>query len=274
MARRSPVSPQTVAEQVRESRKYRDVDAQLVLHLSELEASHARSEQDALKGVKRKLHQMIGAYLEARMPYEKWLEALRTAGDESERRRICGEILASHASTRERLPELAAIYAAVFRDVQPTSVVADLACGLNPLTRFYMPLAPDALYIAVDAHGGLTRFLGEALSILGMCTRTFTHDLLAGAPAMDADVVLLLKTLPCLEQADREAGRRLLNELTAPLIIVSYPTRSLGGSNRGMEHFYSERFAQVLPPNRFEVEMHRFETELVFRLRRHTSHER
>jgi 16S rRNA (guanine(1405)-N(7))-methyltransferase len=262
-----PVNFETVTQLVRAAKKYQDIEPGLVATLAKNEIARGWSEKEAVKRVKRKLHQMVGAYVDTRYPYHRWLEDLRGAADQEARKRVCLEILMHHASTRERVPELEEIYARIFEQVGTPRSVLDLACGLNPMSRPLMPLPAEATYVAVDVHGGLVRFLNEAMPLIGSSGHAFAHDLLSGPPAIRADLVLLLKTLPCLEQADRRAGLRILTELQAPVVIVSYPTTSLGGSDRGMKSFYRERFMEIVPPGRFEIEALTFSSELAFVLR-------
>lgn len=266
MSKRAPIPPEEVARLVAASAKYGGIDADLVAAVAAAEAPKAGNEADAVKRVKRKLHQLVGAYLDVRMPFADWLARIEAAGDDAARRAACREILAHHASTRERLAELDAFYAAVFADMPAPRRVADLACGLNPLARPFMPIPRDTPYFACDVHRPLVDFVAAALGRLGHPIETAVCNLLAGVPRLDADVVLILKSLPCLEQADRAAGRRLLAAIDAPLIVVSYPTASLGGARRGMAEFYEERFRQIVPRERFEIETRRFATELMFRL--------
>jgi 16S rRNA (guanine(1405)-N(7))-methyltransferase len=265
---RKPIAAEHVVQLVQGSRKYAEVDAGLVAALVRSETTKANNEQDAAKRVKRKLHQLVGAYLDAGLPFIKWCERLRVAADAGARQQLCKELLLQHVSTRERVPELQEIYRVIFAPPAPRTVL-DLACGLNPLGRPFMPLPPETLYLAADVHRGLIGFLNDAFALLGWAGRAFTHDLLAGPPAIEADMVLLLKALPCLEQADRAAGRSLLAALQAPRIVVSFPTASLGGAKRGMARFYEQRFLEMLPPQRFDCRMHEFASELVFELWRH-----
>jgi 16S rRNA (guanine(1405)-N(7))-methyltransferase len=263
---RKSIAAAQVAQLLQGSRKYADVDAGLIDTLIHSEGAKASSAKEAAKRVKRKLHQMVGAYLDVDVPFAEWLEQLRAAADSATREQVCRNLLLQHTSTRERAAELLDIYGAIFADQTPGTVL-DLACGLNPLGRCFMPLPADTLYLAADVHRGLIGFLNDAFMLLGLSGRAFTHDLLSGPPAVAADAVLLLKALPCLEQADRAVGRSLLLALQAPLIVVSFPTASLGGGKRGMASFYEQHFRALLP-NSFDCEMHRFATELVFKLRR------
>jgi 16S rRNA (guanine(1405)-N(7))-methyltransferase len=263
---RKPIAVEAVAQLVQGSRKYAAVDAGLVATLSRSEGAKAANAKEAAKRVKRKLHQMVGAYLDAEVPFADWLQRLRGA-DAGSRGRLCQELMLQHASTRERVSELQPIYDFIFAGATPQTVL-DLACGLNPLGCTFMPLPPQTAYVAADVHHGLITFLNEALPLLGVNGRAFAHDLLSGPPAVSADLVLLLKTLPCLEQADRAAGRSLLAALRAPLIVVSFPTASLGGARRGMERFYQQHFTEMLAQQHFECETRSFASELVFKLRR------
>jgi 16S rRNA (guanine(1405)-N(7))-methyltransferase len=264
---RKPVGAQHVAQLLEGSRKYADVDAGLIATLIQREGAKAANAKDAAKRVKRKLHQMVGAYLDGGPPFQEWLERLRAAPDTAARHQVCRELLLQHVSTRERATEMHEIYRTLFAAPTPRTVL-DLACGLNPLGRCFMPLPAQTLYLAADVHHGLIGFLNEAFTLLGFTGRAFTHDLLPGPPAIAADMVLLLKALPCLEQADRAVGRHLLLTLQTPLIAVSFPTASLGGNKRGMASFYQRHFLSMLPPHSFDCEMHSFASELVFLLRR------
>ena len=123
----------------------------------------------------------------------------------------------------------------------------DLACGLNPLARSLMP-ADITHYLACDLYLDMLDFVAEASSLLDHPVETFPWDLVAGPPPRNADVVLLLKTIPCLDQLDPTAGRRLLSglALTSTHLLVSYPVQSLGGVEKGMRDNYSASFRSLV----------------------------
>src|SRR5690606_12217651 len=131
-------------------------------------AAH-RSAKVALKEAKAKLHQVAAAYFSRSPRYDEWLAELRgAAGDPARLREICSAAMATHASTRERLPQLERFYAALFAALPPVSVVADLACGLNPLAAPWMSLPAGATYYACDLYADLCAFLDVALPLLGL----------------------------------------------------------------------------------------------------------
>lgn len=273
MSKRVTISPDDVTQHVLASAKYGNIDSSLVHTVSLLETPKASREPEAIKRVKRKLHQMVGAYLDSEMPFDAWIERLSSV-DEATRLNVCREILAYHASTRERLPEMEEFFDAAFEGIQSPKIIADLACGLNPLARPFMPLPPDTLYRAYDVHLGLVSFVQDALLLMGYRAEAYSWNLLVDQPLPTADVALLLKTLPCLDQAIQATSQRLLERLDAPLVVVSFPTVSLGGARRGMEQFYEKRFLRIVPQDLFVVETRRFRSELMFRLWRRASQTR
>ncbi len=82
------------------------------------------------------------------------------------------------------------------------------------------------------------------------------------------DVALLLKLAPCLEQLEKGVVQRLLDELTARVLIVSFPAQSLGGKRKGMVENYTTQMDALLAGRIWTVERFEFASELVFRIRR------
>lgn len=212
------------------------------------------TDREIVKRVKRSLHQVGGAYLTPPPRYDRLLRRLAGVDPGPDRDAFVRDVMASHASMRERAAHLDDYYSALFAGIADRSAleegdtaggitVLDLACGLNPLARSLMP-ADISRYVACDLYLDMLRFVADASALLGDPVETFPWDLVAGAPAERADVVLLLKTLPCLDQLDPGAGRRLLTALAADCahLIVSYPVRSLGGVEKGMRDHYAANF--------------------------------
>jgi len=257
---------EALVAQVRQSRKYRAVAEPLVRRIGAAESRRRRSLGEAVKATKNKLHQVAGLYFAGQPDYDGWLRQIAQATDEGARRAALRAIMAQHASTRERLPILESFYQRVFADIAPVRSVLDLACGLNPLSLPWMPLAAGATYHAVDVYEDLVDFLQRALALLGAAGRAEVRDLLAGSPADEADVALLLKAIPCLEQLDPEAGAFILDTINVRHIVVSFPTRTVGGRDVGMRQAYAARFRALTAGRRWRVEPIVFAGELVFRV--------
>ncbi len=256
-----------LVDTVLESTKYRHVAPALVRTVGEQELAKRRNRKEAIKATKNKLHQTVGAYWDGRQAYTDWLATLHEASATPDGlRATCQTIMAHHASTRERLPLLNEFYTTLFADLPPVRSVLDLACGLNPLTIPWMPLAPGATYHARDVDAQQMAFLQEALPMLGVQGDATVGNLLHPEPLPTADVVLLLKALPCLEQLDKTISSRLLATLQAPVLLISYPAQSLGGRNKGMSDFYATHFGALVANSPWQVEQFIFESEIVFRL--------
>lgn len=251
------------------SPKYGAISPELLRAVAARALAAQRSPKLALKEAKSRLHQVAGAFLDRAPRYAAWLAALRAAaGDQAQLREACRAIMAGHASTRERLPAIERFYAEVFAGLPPPAVVADLACGLNPLAAPWMGLPEGATYLACDLYADMCDFLGAALPLLGLRGEAAVCDLTAGPPSWRADVALILKTLPVLEHVRRGAGRELLRALDAPLLVVSYPTRSLGGRNVGMAATYGAQMRAICAEEGWGQRELELPGELVFLVRK------
>lgn len=261
---------QAVVSGVLASRKYRAVAPNLVQTLAAQELAKGRSLRQAIKAVKNQLHQSAGAYQAPAMHYEQWLAKLGQAyasGDPAAQEETLERILAAHASTRERLPFLAAFYRDIFAHLPPVESVLDAACGLNPLARPWMPLSPTVRYDAFDIYQDQIDFINRFFHLAGLAGRAEVRDALHEFPQARYDVVFLLKTLPCLEQMDRTAGSRLLDQVQARCVVISFPRRSLGGRAKGMESHYAARFAALWQGRSGPVQRIDFPNEMVFVVR-------
>jgi 16S rRNA (guanine(1405)-N(7))-methyltransferase len=247
------------------SPKYRQLAPEVVRRVGARELAKRKTAREALDATRRKLHQVGGAYLSPQMPYRRWLEALREGqGDPAALRRTCAQVMASHASTRERLPILDRFYTETLATVGPVRSILDIACGLHPLSLPWMPLPPDAVYYAWEIYADLVAFLNEALPLLGVDARVEQRDALSDAPAPGVDLALLLKSLPCLEQIDTAGAYHLLDTLPARHVVVSFPVRSLGGRQKGMAATYDAHFADLVARRPWRVQRFDFPGELAF----------
>jgi 16S rRNA (guanine(1405)-N(7))-methyltransferase len=257
-----------VVSRVLASTRYRDVDRSLLGRLAAEEAPRARSVEDATKRVKRRLHQAVGAYRgrpaataasELRATWSgTWDEPMRDA---------CRRALERHASTRERIGEIDRFYTTIWTaaGAAPQRLL-DLACGLNPLALPFMGLDENAEYLACDADRRVLDEVESFLELVGQPHRTWPCDLVTGASDEPADLALVLKTVPLLDRQDPAAAVRLLRGIRAPRIVVSFPSRSLGGRG-GLDGAYRRRMTGLIDELGAAVvdatEL-RFASELVF----------
>lgn len=237
---------------LRESRRYGTLHEPALRRLAaealRIERGNVR---EAAKRAKRSLHQIFGAYLPQRPRYGRLLAALEAAlasGDDEQVRQALRAAMSHHASTRERLPILDDFYREIFSRLGRPASVIDVACGLNPLAVPWMGLPAGCRYVALDVDDELVAFVGACLQRLGVAGEARVCDVLdegVTIEAMEADVALLLKSVPCLDQQRRGAGKAVIEGLSARRIVVSFPTRSIGGRSKGMLESYSTSFERL-----------------------------
>ncbi len=263
------------------TRKYRFVCPSLVKAIASAELVKGRSLKETIKETKSKLHQSAAVYIRQNLDYDNALlrlqEAVRTHQYEEDARGhvsrdfarpLLRQFMAAHTSTYERLPLLEEFYQQIFARLPSVSSVLDIACGLHPLARPWMPLAPDRPYFAVDVFADQIDFLNRYFCVMGYAGEAVQYNVLEELQAPAADVAFLLKTLPCLEQIEVGAGRRLLHAIDAPLLVVSFPGHSLSGRKRGMAQHYAAFFEAIAAGSGWHVESLAYPSEEVYIVRK------
>lgn len=256
---------ETLVDAVTRSAKYAAISPALVRRLGAEELAKRRNLKAAVKATKSKLHQVGGAYFTARIDYDEALAQLAAVREETAVfRQTCQDLMRRHASTRERLPILDQFYGRLLADLPPVHRVLDVACGLNPLALPWMPLVPAVEYVALDIFGDMMAFLQGFFDLVGVNGRAIQQDVLSTPPSETADLALILKTLPCLEQAQKGAASSLLDAIQARALIISYPVHSLGGRSKGMVSTYEAQFEALAHGRGWQVQRFEFQTELAF----------
>ena len=251
----------TLVQTILTTAKYRHISPDLVRRIGERELAVRRNQKEAIKATKNKLHQVGGAYFGAKVDYAAGLTLLHETSD---REATLRQLMQHHASTRERLPILDVFYDTIFAHLPPMQRVIDIACGLNPLAFPWMPFGHEVEYVAYDIYGDMMAFIGEAMALLGMKGRAEVRDVIGRPPGEAADLVMILKTLPCLEQVDKLAAKELLDGVNGRYLLITYPAQSLGGRSKGMVANYTAHFQALAQGRDWQVQRFEFETELAF----------
>ena len=136
------------------------------------------------------------------------------------------------------------------------------ACGINPLYLGARGIPTTGIDISGEAVG----LVNAAGKTYGMPVEAICADLLCdnALPERRCDVALLFKVLPLLERQKNGSASRLMRAIDAAHLVVSFPTRTLGGRNVGMAAHYSDWMAAHLPKNRHVAERFETENELFF----------
>lgn len=253
---------------ISQSARYRCLCPDVIRRIGAAELAKRKSWKEAEKETRNRLHQIGGAYLQSQPPYSRWLETLSEAPDSETYRTELKRMMLCHASTRERLPLLDTFYRRTLDNVRPIHSILDVACGFNALALPWMGLEEEGRYHGFDLYSDMAAFLEEALrssEFAHQCdARVETGDLAAAPPDVEADVALVLKFLPLLEQPNAQHMLEWLQRLRTRYVLVSFPTRTLGGRNVGMASSYDGRFREVLQQAGWSAERYEFDNELCF----------
>jgi 16S rRNA (guanine(1405)-N(7))-methyltransferase len=257
---------QRLVEHVRRSKKYQHVSEKLVREIGAIELVKRSSFKEAVKATRNKLHQVGGLYFERTLDYQRAFEDLATAQRQSETalRDQSIQIMQFQTSTRERVGILSEFFDGLMSAMPEPRVVLDLACGLNPLALPWMKLPADTQYYAYDIYADLIEFVGRVLDLHKQPGSAEVRDIVHEPPSRSADLALVLKSFPCLEQIEKGAGRSLVQALKARYVAVSYPVHSVGGRGKGMRENYQEQFEAALMGLDYGIQRLEFNTELVF----------
>ncbi|KAF0110194.1 MAG: ribosomal RNA methyltransferase [Chloroflexi bacterium] len=258
-------------QQVRAADKYSHIFPELIRDLGRIELSKRRNLKEAVKATRNKLHQIGSAYQEKPIPYAKWLEELQhlpsTFNAPVTLNFIKGN-LATHTSTNERLPIIERFFVETLAPIAPIHSILDLACGLTPLALPWMPVSDDIVYSACDIYQDMTDYVRSFFTHFGVNGAVKVCDLTKTVPQTRAQVAFLLKTIPCLEQLGKNAGKRLLEELQTDNILVSFPAHSLGGRSKGMVKNYESHFSELIRGKNWRITRFEFPGELTFMIQK------
>ena len=263
------VAVDEVVAALRKSVKYHHLCPETLSRVAAWAASRHASSKAAAKAAKRKLHQVYAAYLDAGSLNEvrRLVDGLAEKPSEDAIRATCRQVLEYHASTRERIPIMEDVFPRLLSSVGLVRTVLDLACGLAPFSLPWMDLAADVRYCACDIDLRIADTLNAFFARTGRPETALACDVLVSPPEIEADVVLLLKALPCLEQQEAGAAAALLKRLRARYAILSFPGKSLGGAEKGMAAHYARVMERLLGDLGLSAERIGFPSEIFYVVR-------
>ena len=228
------MNTQAVYAEIKQTKKYHPICDDTILRISGEEAAKYKSEKDAVKSAKARLHRIAGAFVDAQSI--RRAEALiHQPEDGAERVRA---LLKLHASSLERLGFVEEMYRDILRCAMPGARVLDIACGFNPFVLPLLPAGAVSHYTAIDIHTDCVRLVNAFFAARGISGNALAGDILHSVPVEAVDIALLCKILPLLEQQRKGSALRVVGALQAKLFAISFPIRSLSGKNVGMYGTY------------------------------------
>jgi 16S rRNA (guanine(1405)-N(7))-methyltransferase len=256
-----------IVNSITRSRKYRflDLPEDTVRDLVARELPRHRYRADAVKTVKRKLHNIVATYL-GDPDYAAAEQELVVAFETAQRdavRGACASIMSHHSSTRERLPELPDFYRRIFEQTGRPSTVLDIACGLNPLSFPWMGLSIATQYYAYDIRPARIALLNHYFTLQGLSPLARVQDVLVHFPDETGDVALIFKEVHRFEQRERGSSLALMDALRVRQVVVSFPRVNLSGEH-DLGTGYRELLYHMTCRRPWKVVELPFSAELVF----------
>lgn len=261
----------TLVAEVTRSPKYASISVDLVREIGLKELAKTKNIKDAIKATRNKIHQVGSAYQETPIPYTNWLKELSNLPQNiqaPETVNFIRDCLPLHASTKERLPFIETFFQQTLSPIQPVESILDVACGLTPLCLPWIPAAANVRYTGVDIYENMIHFLDQFYNQFKVNHSFSVMNILQEISKEKVHLALVLKTIPCLEQVDKTIGTRLLETLNAENILVSFPSRGLGGRSKGMAENYEAHFYQLIAGKNWQVTKTEFANEIAFLIRK------
>ena len=224
-----------VLNELKRSKKYKSLHEDLLIpiilkHLPETQDTRTKEFKDKIKSIKRELHKAYAAYIQNK----RRIETLLKKGASEE------EIMALHSSTKERLPYYKEFYSSIFKITGKPKRVADIGCGLNPLSYKYFGCKP--FYFAMDVDPFVINVVNTYFNMKAIGGRAVLGSALElKYDFKDYDVVLMLKLLPLLESQRKGITEQLLSQIKSRYIVFSLPTRSLSSRKPLDTSFFKEK---------------------------------
>lgn len=189
-----------------------------------------------VKYVRKMLHDVYGVFnlhKKNLSELESHLKRVKKLDDKS--LEIHAKILRCHKSTQERFPSYSPLYVSIFRVTGKPSIILDLACGLNPFSFPWMGI-DHVFYYAYELSEEDSSFIQSYFDIMKSYSslegKSVSADLLKLPSLPKSDVCFLFKVLDSLELIKKGISAELLAKINSKYVIVSFPTRSIGGKKR------------------------------------------
>jgi 16S rRNA (guanine(1405)-N(7))-methyltransferase len=256
------VSPEELSRKIITSKKYSSLYPKTVLRIVK-DCLSKYPEKEVEKKARQLLHQIWGIFYPTRPDFNKLLKAFGAKiKNREDVKEAVWSILKLHASTKERTPILNDFYRRIFKITGRPKTIVDLASGLNPLTYFWLPEG-------IEYHGfDIDREQAQFLTAIFKLLKVNRVKIGLGDVFVDrfpkADVVFLLKILPLIRQQQKTQSLEILEKQNARHLVVSFPTKTVSGREKGMAEFYAKQFEELIREKPWAIKKIFFPTELVF----------
>ena len=218
------------------------------------------------KSVKRELHRIYGSFL-SNTDYSKLVKkAKEQKEDGTDIFNVIDSLLRLQTSTDERRGILDAFYSKIFDITGIPKKVVEYGCGVNALTYPYM--GSSVGYVGYDLDSDLIDFINTFFDIYNFDLASVGLGDILLMDFEECDITFLFKLIPLLEKQESGSSLDVLEGINSKYIVVSYPTNSISGKDKGMVENYRGSFFSLINGKGWVVEEVLFDSELVFIVRK------
>lgn len=177
--------------------------------------------------VRERLRKIYGVFFTSKYANkkEKYVQKLIDTNAEQARQ----DVLNLHRSSKERLTQYPMLYAQLFEITGVPQSILDLGCGFNPFAYEYLGCKPT--YHTADIACEDAQLIDAYLESRGIEHSTHCIDLSKISEVQTlpkADIAFAFKLIDSLEDMEYGIAQKLLSEIPADILIVSFPTLSIG----------------------------------------------
>ncbi len=194
--------------------------------------------------------------------------AVEAGEPDPEIRARCADVLARHATSRERFPLLDdGYYREMFSVTGRPQSILDLASALHPFELRWMDLPSRVSYVAFDNNRRLAEVADRYLRAEG-AGRAVHGDILTepldGPLGRPADLAFLLMTYHCLEAQHAGTGWEAIRAIPARWIAASVPVAGFGSRSKPKFAAIAQGLETQLGEAGYHYRVQEWETERLY----------
>ena len=237
-----PAQALSVMEALSASKKYGTLCPALVARICAEEASKFKRDKERIHAAKNRLHQVYGAFLTVGNLQRAEAALGMLERGECDLPTTSRTILSLHASTAERLPSLSAMCAFLREHLGAITSLQDIGCGMHPFSFPFLGIPTLRAYHAFDVNLQAVSLINRFFAAVGLPPLAKALDVVTQTPQVVTDAALLMKLLPVLDAQRKGCAHSLLRDVRARKLVVTFPTKSLSGREKGMGATYATAF--------------------------------
>lgn len=241
----------SIYDNIVNSKKYNAICDELIYRICQETAIKYKKDKEIIKAVRTQLHAIYGAFFSDKC-INQATSIISNYNSEKSIEQLAEELLNLHTSSQERFEHIEELYNYVFSVTGHPTSITDIGCAFNPFSIPYMGISSIKEYHALDIDKRLPDVINSFFSILDLPKLASTIDIISSTPEFSSDVTFLFKILPVIEHQKKGKSIEILNQIKSDYFVITYPTKSLSGKNKGMENHYSQFVERNISP-RFNV---------------------